>query len=162
MSGKAVIAILAVFCIGFLIYGLWFFGNRSPIDERFNLKRVTITADYVPALLPNRIGDFQRRSSAPITRAANYQLEGSASYSDTDGKLIWLDVRSLEGQPGVSLDTLTDSSFKLHKDAPFPYGYSTGTNGYTFVWINGNWEIRAYTTEADADTLLQFVNGYPF
>ena len=165
MSGKLIVGVLAALALSVLIYGLWFFGTGSPIDERFNFKRRPITSDTPQTrLLPDRVGDFLRRSLTPIAPTVANQLEGSAAYSDNDDKRIWLQVRSIAGERhGVSaLDEAAGDTFKLHRDAPFPYGYGTTQDGYTFMWINGEWLFQAYTSEADAETLLQFVNGYPY
>jgi hypothetical protein len=164
MSGKIVVGIVAVLGLALLAYGLWFFGSKSPVDQRFNLKRQAIAAETPQAqLLPDRLGDFLRRSVTPISRTGDNQLAGSAAYSDADQKQIWLQVRSIDNpQSGAKALDAVKGDFKFHKDAQYPYGYGTTPAGYTFVWINGGWLIQAYTSEADAETLLEFVNSYPF
>ncbi len=165
MNGKVIVGGLAILSLGLLVFGLWFFGSRSPVDERFNLRRQMIDETTPQTrLLPDRVGDFLRQSLTPISRSADNQMAGSASYSDTDRKAIWLRVRYIADQQSrvAALDAFTGSGFKFHREAEFPYGYGTTQDGYTFVWINDGWLIQAFTSESDAETLLQFVNGYPY
>jgi hypothetical protein len=164
VTGKIVVGVVVVLGLALLVFGLWFFGSRSPVDQRFNLRRQAISPDTPqPQLLPERLGEFLRTSLTPIARNADNRFEGTAAYSEGDHKRIWLNVRSIASQPsGASpLDTVK-GDFTFHKDAQFPFGYGTTQNGYTFIWINDGWLIEAYTSETDAETLLQFVNAYPF
>src|SRR5258706_10500705 len=155
MRGKFVVILMLAFSVAFGLFGAWYFGTRSPLDERFNLNRKMAPQDR-QGLLPDHVGDFQRQSISPISGEA-----GSAMYADVDNKPITLAIRSVSN-PSAELGAL-DGSFVLHTDAKFPFGYSTNTpSGQTFIWINGPWLIQASTTEATADALLQFVNAYPF
>jgi hypothetical protein len=159
MRGKIVVILMLAFSVAFGLFGVWYFGTRSPLDQRFNLNRKMAPQDG-QGLLPDRVGDFRRQALNPISGDAG-SADGSATYSDVDGKPITLAV-SLIDDPSSALAAL-DASYVLHKDAKFPFGYSANTpTGQTFIWINGPWRIQASTKEATADALLQFVNAYAF
>ncbi len=168
MRGKLIVGIMLAGGIVMLGVYVWFFSSTSPIDERFNLERTPITPDTDAAwLLPERVGDFFRRSLTPVARDAQDQLQGSATYSQNGGQLIIVTVQSIAGQhiQTAPLEALTDSSFKLHPEAKFPYGYRAsgeGSPGDTFIWVNGTWVFQASTPQANSELLLEFVNGYPY
>lgn len=161
MRGKIVVGLIGLLALVGLIANLWFVTNRSPADQRFNLKRQYITKDTVlPLLLPERIGDFERKSLAPIEANASGDQEGSATYIDSNGKQLMLSVLK-PGRGVPSLESLTNGQYRLHTDAAFPFGYSE-TYGPAFVWINGDWVIGVSTSQVSSDELLQLVNAYPF
>ncbi len=161
MRGKIVVGLIGLLALIGLIANIWFVTTRSPADQRFNLKRQHIVRDTaLNLLLPERVGDFLRKSLTPIEADSSGDLQGSAAYADTDGKQILLSVRK-PGRGVPSLESLTNGQYRLHSDAEFPFGYSE-TYGSAFVWINGDWVIGASTAQASSDALLQFANAYPF
>jgi hypothetical protein len=161
MRGKIVVGLIGLLAVIGFIANLWFVNTRSAIDQRFNLKRQSIAKDINTAfLLPERIGDFMRKSLTPIEANSSGDLEGSAAYADTDGKQLLLSVRKPgRGVPG--LEALTNGQYTLHSDTQFPFGYSE-VNGPAFVWINGDWVIGTSTAQATSEALLQFANAYPY
>jgi hypothetical protein len=161
MRGKIVVGLIGLLALAGLIANLWYVSTRSPADQRFNLKRQHITKDTASRLLlPERVGDFARKSITAIEANASGDLEGSAAYADTDGKQIMLSVRK-PGRGAPNLESLTNGQYRLHADAEFPFGYSE-TYGPAFVWLNGDWVLGASTAQATSGELLQFVNAYPF
>ena len=161
MRGKIVVGLILVLAAVGLVANLWFVNNRTPPDQRFNLKRQTIPQDMRPVLLlPERIGDFARTSVTPVQTNTSGDLEGSAAYADNDGKQLTLTVRK-PGSGTPDLEKLTDRPFRVYTDAQFPFAYSDA-NGAAFIWINGGWVISTSTTDATSEALLQFTNAYPF
>lgn len=183
MRGKIAVLVLVILTIAILIFGYWFLFVQSPIDQRFKLNPTpipkNINADY---LLPAAVGDFIRQSTSPVQAQPDGSLAGMATYADTDGKHITVEVRTgqLHKTPAETLQALYQPILSqypgatpvIHADAPFPYGFltvsfpaSNGTPASTysdFSWINGEWVIQVSTRETDAESLLQFVNIYVY
>jgi len=182
MRGKIVVVGLGVATIGVLLLGYWLFFAKSPIDQRFNLNRTVIPKNFnTDYLLPDAVGDFVRQSISKAQAQSDGTLSGVATYADTDGKKIVLLIRTgqLRNTPAETLQMqyqplqseYPGAAPVLRTDAPFPYGYfsatqnkdsSAGSALIDFRWINGEWLIQASTQETDAESLLQFVNLYPY
>jgi hypothetical protein len=170
-----------------LAYSLWFSNNFTPLDERFNMRRKVPSATIAGALLlRHELSDLTRISLAVDTLDNQTgSRHGTAAYRDADGKQIDIEVlrpasndpRELDieqifagfGQRAGSLGNTSASSatiIRLHPESKIPYGYGVYSDPaytyYEFTWVNNGWVFRASTREAGSESLLRFVNGYPY
>lgn len=174
MSGKITVGVLLLGAVGLLAFTLWFLRQSTPVDERFNLKRDSLTDDAAgPYVLISEAGDFTRQSFNPIPDGSGNDRHGSATYTDADSQPVHFEAQLVkDGTPRAQLEGLTlptaatNSTTKAHFDAQTPFFYRTyqlsGTTYQEFAWINNNWLLRASMQAADPEPLLRFVDGYPF
>ncbi len=173
----AVVTLIGIFLSCMFLLALY--SARPEIDTQFNVNRVSFPSNPSDStVFPQPIGDFQRQA-VESDFAANPGSNGSAKYSDHDGKEISLvvylsastsqqyQIDAYLSQPNCGAEVA--GTAKVHVGARVIYSYrncSTLTfQQYDFIWINRNWVIRATaasTYHSDPETLLYFVNNYPY
>jgi hypothetical protein len=162
MRGKFVVVGLVVLTVVMLAVGWWFLNVLSPVDQRFNFRRRAIPENAeISLLLPEKIEDFKRQSLTPLETTTSGSTGSGAVYLDSAGKIMVLTVRRNPDWP-TSKALPENGTFKTHFDAQVPYAYGRVEGQATFIWGRGGWMLSASAQEADAETLLQFVNLYPY
>jgi hypothetical protein len=158
MRGKLIVIALVVVTVLMFAIGWWFLNVLSPVDQRFNFRRRAIpdNAEF-SLLLPEKVEDFKRQSFTPMETTASGDSGAGAVYLDSGGKII-----VLTAWHKMNIALVVGESFATHFDAQIPYAYGRVDGQATFIWINNGWMLSASAQESDAETLLQFVNLYPY
>lgn len=178
MRGKIIVVFMLLGALALLLYSLWFVGSRSPVDERFNMRREALEPDAPGAsLLREVVGDYVRTTLDVDTLDSDApDRHGSALYR-VEGHEVRLDVQ--RAAPGLHIEQLfvgfaaraggddaAGTLIRLHEEADTPYGYGVYSAPtyiyYEFTWRNGDWVLRASTRDAGSEGLLRFVNNYNF
>jgi hypothetical protein len=162
MRGKLIVIAMVVVTVFMFAIGWWFLNVLSPVDQRFNFRRRAIPENAeISMFLPEKIEDFKRQSLTPLETTARGSSGSGAVYLDSSGKIMVLTVwRNLDWP---SANVLPEGgSFKTHFDAQVPFAYGRVDGQATFIWGKDGWMLSASAPEADAETLLQFVNLYPY
>jgi hypothetical protein len=179
MRGKYIVILMLLGAAALLAYSLWFVNSRSPVDERFNMRREPLEADAPgAALLRELVGDYVRTSLDVGTLDSDAPIRRGSAHYDVEGHDVMLEVQSApEIGPGAEQlfvdfaeraggDDAAGTVIRLHDDALMPYGYGVYSGPtsiyYEFAWRNGDWVLRASTRDAGSEGLLRFVNNYNF
>jgi hypothetical protein len=134
----------------------------SPVDQRFNFRRRAIPENTeIAALLLDKVEDFKRQSLTPMETTANGRSGAGAVYIDSNGKIVVLTIWRNQDWPSQK-DLPEKGSFTSHFDAQVPFAYGRVDGQSTFIWGKDGWMLSASAQESDAETLLQFVNLYPY
>jgi hypothetical protein len=170
MRGKIVVAVLVIGALIFFGFGLYYFNAPSAPDARFNMNRAKIPADASDTLFfPSPPNGFLRSTHQPLVPGTQGRPMGSATYNYDTTTIDFL-IQSIKGMdPKQAINSLnlleacqhTAATITVHPEPTVPFRYSQCPGGiYEFAWVNGDWFFRASST--DQDTLLKFVNAYPF
>jgi hypothetical protein len=181
MRGKIIVLAMLTSAAALLIYSLWFVGNHSPADQRFNMRRMALAADAPGAMaLPPSVGEFTRTELAPGTLdSATAGRSGSAEYIDYTNAPVRLEVTHIgsgaagqalfadfAARAGAAEGEGRNISLRQYDESRPPYGlgiYSATTyTYYEFAWRSGEWLLRASTRTAGVEALLRFVNSYRY
>jgi hypothetical protein len=155
--------------------------DLSSASNQFSLDRQTLSTDTsLDELFPDQVAIYRRQTLTPLVLDSRDQLVGGATYASPDGELISLSVWQFTGW---GVDRVWQSNFltltcgdlagrvDLQRDVAFPYRYGNcsdrGFVYYEFQWINTDWVINASvggfsSVEVDLQTLVDFVNSYPY
>lgn len=179
MRGKIVVLIMILGALALLVYSLWFVGNQSQPDERFNMRREPLGSGAPGAsLLREVVGDYTRTALDVDTLDSDSPDRHGSAHYDVEGHDVMLEVQRVPS-PGLTVeqsfaefaaraggDDAAGTVIRLHPDAEIPYGYGVYSAPtyiyYEFTWRNGDWVLRASTRDAGSEGLLRFVNNYNF
>lgn len=175
MRGKFVVLLVLLSGVVFGLAGIRYAFDPSPVYDRFDQRRDALPVDATgPRLLVEKSGDFNRIAFEPLAPDADGIQRGHANYQEIGDREVELSVQQIDPQRGLDELSAVQKSFEnninvsrlvSHTDSQTPYLYAVyadeGRATYEFVWINNGWLLRAYTNQADAETLLRFANSYP-
>jgi hypothetical protein len=176
MRGKIIVLLVLLSGVATGLAGLRYAFNPSPVQQRFDQRREPLAGDAPgPQVLVEQTNDFRRTAFAPLAADSDGVQRASATYVELGVRQVELRIEQVA--PGQGLATLQTLQRRFERDANVsrlalfagartPYLYTVyAQNGravYEFAWINGDWLFRAFTDQADDETLLRFVNAYPF
>ncbi|MFN8420717.1 MAG: hypothetical protein U0528_15960 [Anaerolineae bacterium] len=176
MRGKITVIVVLLIGVAVFAYGLYFTAGISPVDQRFDQRRdplpVEVSAEF---MFPPRIGDFLPEKIEPMVLNSDGVYHAGARYLELQTRPVEIEATQIDPATGqAALETLiatfrqdqTVGRLTSHFDARVPYFYvAHAINGrpvYSFYWVNGSWLFHAYADQADDETVLRFVNVYPF
>jgi hypothetical protein len=192
LESQLVRAIFVFFMVGILflvgaviVFGcslrLTFIASTDRIDaDQFSANRRVLPDDASDEMIaPNQVGNFMLESNRhpdpplptgiPQLLFAVYETKGGQSISLRASLVSDNRYRQNALSNGTNCGDCAGSLAQLYSKLNISYGYAfCGCWHYaqhTLNWTSGNWVLSATaasTFNTDGQTLLQFVNNYPF